>query len=85
VAGLLVGVGLGQILNIRDVSGPGRFPSNPAGIARTATVPDRMGIQPVSATDEEFLYDAEPTLARVPESLRSLHEITPSAREYDPR
>ena len=87
VAGLIVGVGLGQMVNIGQVvSGPSRFPGSPAGVVRTAAAPERMGIQPVSATsDEEFLYDAEPARPRVPESLRSLHEITPSAREYDPR
>ena len=41
--------------------------------------------QPISATtDEDFLY-AGPATVRVPESLRSLHEITPSARDDDAR
>ena len=45
-----------------------------------------MGVQRISlTTDEDFLYDSLPAATEVPESLRSLHEITPSAREYDPR
>ena len=46
-----------------------------------------MAVQPVSASDEVFLYDQEPSLTveRIPESLRSLHEITPGVRDYVPR
>ena len=47
-----------------------------------------MGIQPVNSQlgDESFLSDPElSSQARVPESLRYLNEITPSARDYDPR
>jgi hypothetical protein len=38
-------------------------------------------------SDEMLLYDPEPSLSseRIPESLRSLHEITPSARDYTVR
>jgi hypothetical protein len=34
-----------------------------------------------------LLYDPEPSLSseRIPESLRSLHEITPSVRDYSAR
>jgi hypothetical protein len=87
VAGLIVGVGLGQTFDLRRTKPDGL--AGPASqIARTSTYGDRNGIQPISATpsDEAFLYQ-EPSLSaeRVPESLRSLHEITPSARDYDPR
>lgn len=85
-AGLLVGIGLGQVFDIGGIRTPDGLTSRPREISRTANTPDRMDVQPISATsDEDFLYDREPATARVPESLRSLHEITPSAREYDPR
>jgi hypothetical protein len=87
VAGLVVGIGLGQVVDFRRViNRKDGFAGSGTQIART--VPDRMGVQPVSAAgDESFLYDQEPSLstAAIPESLRSLHEITPSARDYDPR
>ena len=86
VAGLLVGIGLGQAFRFGRLATESGFGSRPpTEISRTATTPERMGIQPASLTsDEDFLYDREPASVRVPESLRSLHEITPSAREYDP-
>lgn len=90
VAGLVVGIGLGQVVDFRRViNRPDGFADLRAQIARTAPA-GRLGVQPVNASsseDEVFLYDREPSLstARFPESLRSLHEITPSARDYDPR
>lgn len=89
VAGLIVGIGLGQTLDFgRVINRHGNYPGG-ATTPIVRQVPlDRMGVQPTSATsDEGFLYDQEPSLstARIPESLRSLHEITPSARDYDPR
>jgi hypothetical protein len=85
-AGLIVGVGLGQVLEF--------------GTARTAPEPDRQIaisrpapesarlVQPVShVLDETLLDDSElvPSQVRVPESLRYLNDITPGARDYDPR
>jgi hypothetical protein len=86
-AGLIVGVGLGQVFDIPRITMTDRFSSQPDEITRTANAPDRGGIRTVSrvTSDEDFLYDDGPATARVPESLRSLHEITPSAREYDSR
>ncbi len=80
-AGLLVGIGLGQTFD---------FSRRPSGLTSRAPELSRngtqMGVQRVNLTsDEGFLYDDEPATARVPESLRSLHAITPSAREDDPR
>jgi hypothetical protein len=86
-AGLIVGIGLGQTFNLRQTSVPDRFASAPQ-IVRSVGNQDGMVIQPISASsDESFLYDEEPSLAteHIPESLRSLHEITPSARDYSPR
>lgn len=84
-AGLLVGIALGQTFDISQLSTADWFGRQPDAMARTTTAPNRV-IQPVSLTsDEDFLYDVDPTTARVPESLQSLHEITPSAREYESR
>lgn len=84
-AGLLVGIGLGQTFDIRQLTTPDWLPRQPEAMVRTITAPGR-GIQPANLTsDEDFLYDVGPATARVPESLQSLHEITPSAREFDSR
>lgn len=86
-AGLIVGIGLGQTLNFQRTSVPDRFSTAPQ-IVRTGIGQDGLVIQPISAvSDELFLYDEEPALGleHIPESLRSLHEITPSARDYSPR
>ena len=82
VAGVVVGIALGQVFDIRRIT-LDRAAARPTEIARTAAPADRLGIQRISAaSDEDFLYSAEPA-GPIPESLRSLHEITPSAREYD--
>jgi hypothetical protein len=86
-AGLIVGIGLGQTFNLRQTSVPDRFASAPQ-IVRSVGGQEDLVIRPISAvSDEAFLYDEEPALAteHIPESLRSLHEITPSARDYTPR
>src|SRR5262245_1700454 len=85
-AGLIVGIGLGQTFNLRQSSSPERFGNAPQ-IVRSVGGQDGRVIQPISAvSDELFLYDEEPVLGpeHIPESLRSLHEITPSARDYTP-
>lgn len=93
-AGLVVGLGLGQLMNL---------PDGPAGPS-AATVPQlqqvargalpvadaRVGPQPAAHLadgDELFFDDPElvPSQARVPDSLQYLNVITPSARDYDPR
>jgi hypothetical protein len=82
-AGLVVGIGLGQTFRLID-------PTSPADTqARVVTAPierARGGVMltPISGgSDENFLYPDSPLSAeRIPESLRSLHEITPSARDY---
>jgi hypothetical protein len=86
-AGLLVGVGLGQFVNFhRPVSQPAAVGAPSQIVART---PDRAGIQPASFTisDETLLYGTElsSSSARVPETLRPIHDITPGGRDYDPR
>ena len=88
-AGLVVGVGLGQMLEF-GVSGPVRQPQNERIVARTEPVAEstRTGAQPISqVSDEAFFYDQEmaPSQVRVPESLQYLNAITPSARDYEPR
>lgn len=85
-AGLVVGIGLGQTFHL---TGGGRVrDSATTGLPFAQnTAAGRMGVQPISASDEDFLYvqDASQATERIPESLRSLHEITPSSRDYDPR
>jgi hypothetical protein len=87
-AGLIVGIGLGQTLHLVDWS-------IPAGTqARAVTSPEERAarggvvLTPIAGrSDEMLLYDPEPSLSseRIPESLRSLHEITPSVRDYSAR
>jgi hypothetical protein len=82
-AGLIVGIGLGQTFNFDRASAPDRFGVAPQ-IVRSGSTPDGLVLQPISAvSDELFLYDEEPAqfTEHIPESLRSLHEITPSARD----
>lgn len=88
-AGLVVGLGLGQLL---EFGGSAIRSANPlADSPRQVALGDavRLGLQPVSSamSDETYLYDQDmlPSHARVPESLQYLNVITPSARDYDPR
>jgi hypothetical protein len=88
-AGLIAGVGLGQLLEFGGVQ---RTPEPVASqMARGTMVvagPPRLAVQPVSQiSDESFLFDqdATPSQPRVPDSLQYLNAITPGARDYDPR
>jgi hypothetical protein len=84
-AGLIVGVGLGQVLEFRGTSsvvGPDTRSQPPQQIAARGT------LVPVSQiSDETFLYEQEvaPSQVRVPESLQYLNAITPGARDVEPR
>lgn len=89
-AGLVVGLGLGQLF---DFGGTLRQ-TTPLGEASpqaraVAPEPSLLGLQPVSVTspDETYLFDQDvlPSQVRVPESLQYLNAITPSARDFDPR
>ena len=89
VAGLVVGIGLGQTFHLGGPS-PTATDTRARGVPAPADRGLRTGVilTPIAGTsDEMFLYDPEPTLSseRIPESLRSLHEITPSARDYTAR
>jgi hypothetical protein len=85
-AGLIVGIGLGQTFHLVEWSRPIETQARIAPpIERAAR---GVMLTPIAGTsDEMFLYDTEPSLSseRIPESLRSLHEITPSARDYSAR
>ena len=94
-AGLVVGVGLGQVLEFGRTSN-GRLPGTVtedrpiAGSTLPPVEGGRRGVQPVASTvsDESFLYDQEPgssSYARVPESLQYLNAVTPMSRDFDPR
>ena len=93
-AGLVIGVGLGQVLEFRTLP-PMRVPevaqTQPQVVAR-GTLPssDQVAANvqtPPQASDELFLYDQEiiPAQVRVPESLQYLNAITPGPRDIDPR
>lgn len=89
-AGLVVGIGLGRLVDFhRPLAEPDGFASGPQ-IARTAQ-PDRPGgIQPASATsnDEGLLYDREQfstSVVRIPAPLQHINAITPGVRDFEPR
>jgi hypothetical protein len=90
-AGLVVGVGLGQLFELGG--SVGRQPEIvglPQQIARgSLPVAERSGIVPTgSQTNDEAFFDSSeliPAQVRVPDSLQYLNEITPGARDYDPR
>lgn len=86
VAGLVVGVGLGQVVDFRGTPAQDPFAGTATPVAQSSTSRG-MVVQPIGASDEDLLYAQEASQAseRIPESLRSLHEITPSARDYEPR
>lgn len=89
-AGLLAGIGLGQLVDFhRPFTQPDGFGGG-SQIARTSQ-PDRPGgIQPAGAVqnDEVLLYDGErfsTTAVRIPAPLQHINAITPGARDLDPR
>jgi hypothetical protein len=85
VAGLVVGIGLGQTFHFGSAT-----PAD-TQVRGVAAPVDRAArgvvLTPVSSgSDEMFLYpESSLSVERIPESLRSLHEITPSARDYSGR
>lgn len=91
-AGLIVGVGLGQVLEFGR-SGSVRQPEavTQRQIARgnlPAADAQRMAVQPIAqVSDESLLTEQEltPYQVRVPESLQYLNAITPGVRDYDPQ
>jgi hypothetical protein len=83
-AGLLVGVGLGQFMNLRPDTlqrAPASAEASPAAPARA----DGPGVQNASLTisDEEFMSRIEEIAApRMPDSLLAFDSMTPRARDY---
>jgi hypothetical protein len=81
-AGLIIGLGAGEVLNLRNMT---RAPSPTlrqpeAAISQTA----RGGLQAVGFTaDDAFLYDSDAASPRV-EALQALDELTPRVRDLDP-
>ena len=85
-AGLVVGVGLGQVFEF--VTPRSTVNLEPIQIARTRQPQEAPRTLPVSQVgDESLLDDRElvPGQVPVPESLQYLNAITPGARDYDPR
>ncbi len=89
-AGLVVGIGLGQVL---EFGGSETLRSAAPSVVQQQQIArggeGLIGLQPTlsQTSDEAYLYDQERTAsqARVPESLQYLNAITPSARDYDPQ
>jgi hypothetical protein len=81
-AGLIVGIGLGRLVDFRGFQ-PG--PRQAEAPIAQGTPPQREGIRPVSATsnDEVFLSEMElsTSRARVPAALQEIDAITPGARD----
>lgn len=88
-AGLVVGVGLGQLLDFGG--GTAREPAgSPQQVARGSMPAPEASVAAVPAPqilDESALFDPEvlPSQVRVPESLQYLNAITPGARDVDSR
>jgi hypothetical protein len=85
-AGLVVGLGLGQLLDFRRATSPTTVAQiespAPTTTARFAVPPAPSG----QIGDEAFLQDVvASTPIRVPESLQYLNAITPNARDVEPR
>lgn len=80
-AGLIAGIGLGQIVNLRTAiePQPGHVRTN---FSAAAAAEQAKAIHPVNASynDEDFLIDAEAMGPHVRE-LRALEEFTPHARD----
>jgi len=91
-AGLIVGVGVGQMMDIRrSLGGPAASagPGSPAYVQLANNQrPDRPELRTISANgrEEAFLSEVDVTLSRpaVPE-LRALDEFTPRAGEPAPK
>jgi hypothetical protein len=81
-AGLIVGLGVGQMLDLRHTLGRTATFSEPGSrtIARN-TPAEGPGLQPVSlSSDESLMSEAE---ASLPRGLEALDALTPRARDYD--
>ena len=89
-AGLIVGIGLGRLVDFhRPFGEPDGFTSG-TQIARTSPSDRSGGIQPasVSFSDEVLLYDGErfsATAVPIPAPLQHINAITPGARDFEPR
>jgi hypothetical protein len=87
-AGLVIGVALGQWMDLRHRFGP-RPARTADAVVATSTPPPAtpdMGIQTASAiSDEAFLNELETSLSMHPSvaPLRALDTITPRSRDFD--
>ena len=87
-AGLVVGLGLGQIINYQEAPSASSAAAGPAALPQLARGDGRIGAQPAAYLSDEIFFDdhdLSPSSARVPDSLQYLNVITPSARDYDSR
>ena len=82
-AGLIAGIGLGQIVDLRRADEPTRSQvAVHRSFTSSAAAERAIAIRPVSASynDEDFLTDAEALGPRVKE-LRAIDDMTPHARD----
>jgi hypothetical protein len=92
-AGLLVGLGLGQLFEFGGATTRSDARPQPQQQVVARSGPGAqdgalMGVQPASQlSDESVLYDYEPAAGpvHVPESLQYLNAVTPGARDFEPR
>jgi hypothetical protein len=82
-AGLIVGLGAGELLDFRRSLHGGDVTArrvSPAPHGQTA-----RGLQPISlSSDDSFLYDDTDTAAPRVEALQALDALTPRVRDLDP-
>jgi anti-sigma factor RsiW len=82
-AGLIVGLGVGQMLDLRHtLDRPGTFSEAGSRTIARNTPAERPPLQPVSSvsSDESLMSEAEGSL---PRGLEALDALTPRARDYD--
>jgi hypothetical protein len=81
-AAFIVGLGLGQLLNLRDLSsGPSTFPADRVVDAR-GTSPDVVPALVTISNDEEDLADLEAASMPRYEALRAYDTFTPRAADF---
>ena len=79
-AGLIVGLGAGELLDLQRLDARRGTRASPAAGARCRRA---SGVQPIAlSSDDSFLYDSEAAAPRV-EALQALDALTPRVRDLD--
>lgn len=85
-AGVIAGIALGQVVNIRETFEPTRMARSTAAVETARSAPMRDGVVPVSTlsagfTDEDFLIDTDALAHPRVSELRAIDDLTPHARD----